>query len=125
MITAMVNRRILMLSVVLLTGCATLSPYVVPLADLAISVAGAYYHLPPTATQAATLAFNDLWGMAAQANANLGKTPAQANIAQGASNPVLGQAVQKALPDAPMTAATVTHLQQAAQDVLAKGKQTH
>jgi len=117
--------RVLILAAVVLTGCTTLTPYVVPLADLAIAVAGAYYHLPPTATQAATLAFNDLWGMAAQANANLGKTPAQANIAQGASNPSVGLAIQKALPDVPITAATVQQLRQAAQDVLAKAKQTH
>ena len=115
--------RLLVLFAVLLTGCATLTPYVVPLADVAIAIAAAYYHVPPGATQAATLAFNDLWGMAAQANANLGKTPAQANIAQGASVPVVGQAVQNALPNLPITASTVKILQQAAQDVLAKSKQ--
>jgi hypothetical protein len=62
--------------------------------------------------------------MAAQANANLGKTPAQANIAQGASVPVVGNAVQNALPNLPITASTVNILQQAAQDVRAKMQQT-
>jgi hypothetical protein len=115
--------RLLVLFAVVLTGCTTLTPYVVPLADVAIAIAAAYYHVPPGATQVATLAFNDLWGMAAQANANIGKTPAQANIAQGASVPVVGSAVQNALPNLPITAATVKILQAAAQDVLAKKNQ--
>jgi hypothetical protein len=60
------------------------------------------------------LAFNDLSGLAAQAQANLGKTPLTANVAQGASTSAVGNTIMANLPKAPMTQDTVTTLTDAA-----------
>jgi heptaprenylglyceryl phosphate synthase len=65
-------------------------------------------------TQIATLAQNDVSGIANLAQAYVGSTPAQANIAQGAANPAVGAAVQQALPQTPITQTTVNTLFQAA-----------
>ena len=105
----------------LLPGCAndgSLSPQgraeLSALADVAIGVAAAHYGISPSETQAVTLAANSLFGVAAQAQANLGQTPVAANIAQGASTPAIGAAIQSALPNTPMTQSTVNILDSAA-----------
>lgn len=67
-----------------------------------------------TPQQVATLASNDLSGIAALAQANVGSTPAAANIAQGAANPAVGSAVVAALPPVPITQSTVNTLFSAA-----------
>jgi len=73
-----------------------------------------------TNAQIATLASNDLSGLAALAQANVGSTPAAANLAQGAANPAVGSAVVSALPPAPMTQSTVNTLYSAAAQASAK-----
>lgn len=60
------------------------------------------------------LAFNDLSGLAAQAQMNLGKTPLAANVAQGASTSSVGNTVMANLPKSPMTQDTVATLNDAA-----------
>ncbi|EDY16899.1 hypothetical protein CfE428DRAFT_5528 [Chthoniobacter flavus Ellin428] len=73
-----------------------------------------------TNAQVATLASNDLSGLAALAQANVGSTPAAANLAQGAANPSVGNAVVSALPNAPMTQGTVNTLYSAATQASAR-----
>lgn len=68
----------------------------------------------PAAKQAA---FSDLSGVAAAAQASLGKTPTSANVAQGAASPVVGTAVQDKLPSTPITQGTVNSLFAAAQSI--------
>lgn len=65
-------------------------------------------------SQTAALAQNALYGIAQLAQANVGTTPAAANIAAGAGNPVVGSAVQSAIPQTPLTQATVQTLYNAA-----------
>lgn len=67
-----------------------------------------------TNAQVATLASNDLSGIAALAQANVGSTPSAANLAQGAANPTVGNAVVASLPSTPITQATVNTLYSAA-----------
>lgn len=60
------------------------------------------------------LAYNDLSGIANQVQANLGKTPLSANVAQGASTSAIGNTIMANLPKAPMTQDTVATLNDAA-----------
>lgn len=62
----------------------------------------------------ATIASSDLSGIAAQAQANLGKTPLAANVAQGAGTSAVGNTIMANLPQQPMTQATVATLNDAA-----------
>lgn len=68
-------------------------------------------------TNPSLLAFNDLSGLAAQAQMNLGKTPLAANVAQGASTSAVGNTIMANLPKAPMTQDTVATLNDAAAKV--------
>lgn len=64
--------------------------------------------------QIAALASADLSGIAAIAQANVGKTPAQAGIVAGAANVQPAAPVVAALPNAPITQGTIAALDNAA-----------
>lgn len=71
--------------------------------------------IPPTLpTNPSLLAYNDLSGIANQAQLNIGKTPLAANVAQGASTSAVGNTIMANLPKAPMTQDTVATLNDAA-----------
>lgn len=103
----------------LLPSCANMSPQqkagLATIADIAIGAAASHYGVPPSDTQAITTGVNALFGVASQAQANVGQTPAQANISQGSNVPAIGAAIQNALPNTPISQTTVDALFQAAQ----------
>lgn len=124
---------ILILSAFAFAGCDTTTGQLTPQGQLAVTTglgiaeialasyggyaaatAGGAKVTPATYT---TLAQNALYGVAALAQANVGKTPAAANIAAGAGNSVAGSAVQAAIPQTPITQATVQTLFDAAAKV--------
>lgn len=84
------------------------------LAQMAIQIAAAKNGVPATSAAAKQVASADLSGMAAQAQAALGKTPVAANVAQGAATPALGSAVQAVLPATPISQQTANTLFDAA-----------
>ncbi len=117
-----------------LVGCASdgsLTPQAqkgvataVQIAQLALNDYAAYENVKAgggklTNAQIATLASNDLSGIAALAQANVGTTPAAASIAKGAVNPTVGNAVVSALPQTPITEQTVNTLYSAAAQAIA------
>jgi hypothetical protein len=63
-----------------------------------------------TKGQIAQLAKNDVNGVLAQMQANVGNTPDAANVAIGAANPVAGAAIQDALPAKPITQSTINQI---------------
>lgn len=72
------------------------------------------------AAQVPSIASADFYGLAALAQGAIGQTPAQANIVQGAANPVPAAAIVAALPQTAITQATVNQLYSAAALVAAK-----
>lgn len=72
------------------------------LAALAVDVAADRLHISPDSARAIKAAAADLAGVAAQSQANVGKTPTASNVAQGAAIPAVGQAVQAQLPAGPI-----------------------
>jgi hypothetical protein len=62
-----------------------------PIADAAVGAAAAYYGLPPGSAQVIDAARDSLWGSAVKAWGR--QTPAT-----GAAHPVIGDAIQQALP---------------------------
>ncbi len=84
------------------------------IAALAIDLAAAHYGVSPDSVTAIKAGAAQIAGIAMQAQANLGKTPASANVAQGAAIPSVGTAVQSQLPNVPINQATVNALFDAA-----------
>lgn len=72
------------------------------LAALAVDVAADRLHISPDSARAIKAAAADLAGVAAQSQANVGKTPTASNVAQGAAITAVGQAVQTQLPAGPI-----------------------
>lgn len=101
----------------LLSACTTAqlntaATIAVPIAEAAAVAAGAYFGVPPSATQALILAGNSLWGAYKQAQAGQ-------PIADGAAVPSVGAAIAQAMPSAP-PAQQAAILASAAQIVTAK-----
>lgn len=113
---------LLLLLCLLSSGCVTapdgsrrLDPLAVnSIAALAVDLAANRLGISPESARAIRTGSADLFGIAAQAQANLGQKPATARIAQGAALPEIGQAVQAQLPNAPITQATADALFEAA-----------
>lgn len=85
------------------------------LAALAVDLAAQHFGVSPDSARAIRTGANDLFGVAAQAQASLGKTPSRAAVAQGAALPEIGKAVQAALPNAPLNQQTVNAIFEAAE----------
>lgn len=85
------------------------------LAALAVDLAAQHFGVSPDSARAIRTGANDLFGVAAQAQANLGKRPAAVNVAQGAALPEIGKAVQAALPNKPIDQQTVNAIFEAAE----------
>lgn len=111
---------------ILLTGCANAPDgslrfdavkvnSLAALAALAVDLAAAHLGVSPESARAIRTGSADLFGIAAQAQASLGKRPASANVAQGAATPEIGRAVQAQLPNAPLDQRTVNALFEAAE----------
>lgn len=124
-----ISHSIAFIAIIALVGCASdgsLTPQgqkgvttALQIAQIALNNYAAYANAKAggsklTNAQIATLASNDLSGIAALAQANVGATPAAANIAKGAANPIVGQTVVSALPPVPITQQTVNTLYSAA-----------
>lgn len=93
------------------TGRQRLDPVQVnSIAALAVDLAAVHFHISPESTLAIKTAAADIAGIAAQAQANIGKKPAQADVAKGAGTPAIGSAVQAQLPNVPITQSTVDQL---------------
>lgn len=75
------------------------------IAALAVDIAAQQLGVSPDSAQAIKAGFNALSGIAAQSQASLGSTPRKANVAQGAGQPLIGEAVEAALPNRPLTQA--------------------
>lgn len=80
------------------------------IAALAIDLAAQHYGVSPESTTAIKAGAAQLFGIAAQAQANMGKTPTSANVAQGSAIPTIGNAVQAQLPSSPINQQTVNAL---------------
>lgn len=113
----MKTRILALLIIALLPGCAITPDQLSTaeqIAGIALNAAAARFGVSPESQKAIRTAVADLSGVAAQSQAHLGKTPTRAAVAQGAGNPSVGAAVQKALPDAPLSQKTVDQVFQAA-----------
>lgn len=108
-----------------LLSCASFNPQqaissATGIAQIALTAYGQYQQAKTGHTDPATVvnqASADLSGIAALAQASIGKTPAAANLAQGAANPVPASDIVALLPSKPITQATVDSLFQAAAQV--------
>ncbi len=110
------------LTALILPACSTLeawqaNPTVQTYEKAALEAAGLALGVPPGVTAAAILASQELYGIAAHSQAHVGKTPQEANVAQGAATAVVGNSVQLALPPAPITQETVNQLYAAAKNL--------